>query len=429
MPTMRTTGCAVPRRASRLRNWTVFLAALVPLAGMSFSSPQRDSSPSEAQTPLRIAFDHRPDDDPDTPTRDIYLVNADGTELKALTTDGHSRIPIWSPDGSRILYMHESAWPSNLPNRNIPVPDKRWLSHTYHEWYVMTNHGEDAHRVSNGCGSAVAAAWSPDGHNILYICYCLVPDKAGTDEFDKTAELYVTDTGGQNTHLVREFDAPIYTAAWSPDGKTLAVDGAASPSTESGPIAGLFLMPVYGKGAIGPMAVPGTRLAWSPNGGKLALNVFAREQDAYSSVGIIDADGSHLTQLTDPHRFRNAALPAWSPDGRQIAFQASTGMQHAARIGDQQIFIMNADGSGLRQLTHNPDWVCGNPSWSPDGNELALSCNLATIPCPAIPSTVRIPTPECTVQRIFVLSLREPNAKPVQITKINGSNPVFAPVP
>jgi Tol biopolymer transport system component len=396
---------------------------------MNFSSLQCESSRSKARPLFRIAFNHRPDDEPETPTSDIYSANADGTQLEALTTDGHSRAPIWSPDGRQILYMHDSAWPSELPNP-MRVPDGPWSSHTYHEWYVMTNRGEDAHRVSNGCGSAVAAAWSPDGHNILYICKCLLPQTARTGELDETGELHVIDSGGQHSRLVRKFDAPIYTAAWSPDGGTLAVDGAASPSKDSGPIAGLFLMPVYGKGAIGPIAVPGTRLAWSPNGAKLALNVFAREQDAYSGVGVINADGSHLIQLTDEHRFRNAALPAWSPDGRQIAFEASTEMQHAARIADQQIFIMNADGSGQRQLTHDRDWDCGNPSWSPDGNELAFSCDLATIPCPAaMPSSGRKLTPECTVRRIFVLSLKEPNAKPVQITKINGSSPVFAPVP
>ena len=431
---MRTPGCAVPRRASRLRNYTLFLAALAFLAGMKFSSPPCDSSPSAAKRPFRIAFDHRPDDEPETPTSDIYSVNADGTQLEALTTDGHSRTPIWSPDGRQILYMHECAWPSNLaiPKRFARVPNGPWISHTFHEWYVMTNRGEDAHRVSNVCGNpAVEAAWSPNLRDILYYtCKSFLPDKDRTGAPDEVDELYVTNSSGRNAQLVRKFDAPIYTAAWSPDGKTLAADGVASPKAESVPDHRLFLLPMYGKGEVGPIIAPDTHLAWSPDGTKVALAVFAREEGYHTAVGVVNADGPHLIRLTEEHGFGLAAFPVWSPDGRQIAFVASTEMHHAPPIADLQIFIMNADGSGLHQITHNPDWVCGSPSWSPDGEELVFSCRLAYIPCPVLaPSTVWKITPECTVERIFVLSLKEPDAKPVQITKINGSNPVFAPVP
>ena len=49
--------------------------------------------------------------------------------------------------------------------------------------------------------------------------------------------------------------------------------------------------------------------------------------------------------------------PAWSPDGRQIAF-------YSERDGNWEIYLMNADGSGLTRLTDNPanDWF---PSWAP----------------------------------------------------------------
>jgi Tol biopolymer transport system component len=66
---------------------------------------------------------------------------------------------------------------------------------------------------------------------------------------------------------------------------------------------------------------------------------------------------------------------AWSPDGRWIAFARTTSRErHDARgypIVDSDVFVMSADGTGLRQLTHTGDaW---NPVWSPDGREIVFA--------------------------------------------------------
>jgi Tol biopolymer transport system component len=57
--------------------------------------------------------------------------------------------------------------------------------------------------------------------------------------------------------------------------------------------------------------------------------------------------------------------PAWSPDGRKIAFMSD-------RDGNREIYVMNADGTGLTRLT-NDDVDDENPSWSPDGNQVAFN--------------------------------------------------------
>jgi TolB protein len=54
-------------------------------------------------------------------------------------------------------------------------------------------------------------------------------------------------------------------------------------------------------------------------------------------------------------------FPAWSPDGRRIAF---------ARLEEKQIYVMNADGSDERPLTHLSN--AENPSWSPDGAQIVF---------------------------------------------------------
>jgi len=57
--------------------------------------------------------------------------------------------------------------------------------------------------------------------------------------------------------------------------------------------------------------------------------------------------------------------PAWSPDGQRIAFSSN-------RDGNYELYVMNADGSGQRRLTHNRP-VDAGPSWSPDGKRLAFA--------------------------------------------------------
>src|SRR5688572_22512982 len=57
--------------------------------------------------------------------------------------------------------------------------------------------------------------------------------------------------------------------------------------------------------------------------------------------------------------------PAWSPDGKSIAFQSN-------RDGPYHIYVMNTDGSNLRQLTSGDDNDDRHPNWSPDGKTIAV---------------------------------------------------------
>ena len=75
-----------------------------------------------------------------------------------------------------------------------------------------------------------------------------------------------------------------------------------------------------------------------PLGGGSGLIAFVSDRDGNQEIYVMNADGSGLTSLTN-----NAADdydPAWSPDGRQIAF-------YSDRDGNWEIYLMNADGSGL----------------------------------------------------------------------------------
>ena len=78
-----------------------------------------------------------------------------------------------------------------------------------------------------------------------------------------------------------------------------------------------------------------------PGGSRIAFN---SSRDGDFEIFVMDADGSNVRQLTNNSFFD--AIPSWSPDGTNIVFQSD-------RDGDSEVFVMDADGSNVRQLTHN----------------------------------------------------------------------------
>jgi len=96
--------------------------------------------------------------------------------------------------------------------------------------------------------------------------------------------------------------------------------------------------------------------AWSPDGRMIA---FASKRYGSFDLFVMNADGSHTRRLTSSPQ--DEAYPSWSPDGRQLVFSR----------GDQgDLWVMNSDGSSLRRLTHDAASQL-EPAWSPDGRWIA----------------------------------------------------------
>jgi len=98
---------------------------------------------------------------------------------------------------------------------------------------------------------------------------------------------------------------------------------------------------------------------WSPDGSMIA---FASSRSGKRQLFVMDANGSNVNQLTDLNDMGGRS--AWSPDGTSLAF-------YRGPAGDHNIYIINADGTGLVQLTNGGDNL--GPSWSPDGNWIAFT--------------------------------------------------------
>jgi Tol biopolymer transport system component len=121
--------------------------------------------------------------------------------------------------------------------------------------------------------------------------------------------------------------------------------------------------------------LPTSDPAWSPDGREIA---FTRREDvgdfttmSEDDVFVMDSDGGGERQLTDEVESQHSGQPSWSPDGRAIVFTRGASLPSELTVRPGGIHVMNADGSDVRRLTQGAYDSGG--VWSPDGHEIAFS--------------------------------------------------------
>jgi TolB protein len=279
---------------------------------------------------------------------EVYAMDADGSSPRNLTKHPAKDVqPAWSPDGRSIAFVSIRS-PSHCTGPGRCWPDRE------SDIYVMNADGSRKRNLTRDRASDDLPTWSPDGRRIAFL------HGRGRGR----GQLYVVNADGSGLRNLGRLAGPALFGShpvWSPDGRTIYF--------------GRYLVSTDGSGARKLPYIP-IIAVWSPDGRQIAFvgnratglpGPGARFKDD-SEIYVMKADGSGTRRLT--HNVGLDGEPAWSPDGRKIAFQRKR------RVGGSngEIYVMNADGSGKRNLTRNPAQD-GSPSWSPDGRRIAFVSN------------------------------------------------------
>lgn len=224
--------------------------------------------------------------------------------------------PVWSPNG-RMVAFNFSYYPhTDVTNTLLCVFDLETK-----EIKIISNSND------------VYPSWSPDSQQLVFNS-----DRNGTSEIykinlDGTNLTQLTNTGGA------------FNAVSSPDGSRIAY-------AKEGQ--GLWVMNSDGSSSMQVSAYPrDCSPSWAPDCLRLA---FQSNRSGKLNVWIMNADGSNPVQITQ----KGGASPAWSPDGKWIAFER-----------DEQIWLVSPDGQKEVHLRTN--FPVGVPSWSPDSRKIVFS--------------------------------------------------------
>lgn len=223
--------------------------------------------------------------------------------------------------------------------------------------YSMNSDGTTQTRLTNSSAWKSRPRLSPDRMRIAF----------GRSDDGSNSKIYVMNVDGSSeTNISSNPFARDSDPAWSPTGRKIAFARTVPDHT------GIYLMNPDGSGQIQITSGRDTEPAWSPDGRRIAF-ASNRDSASYSQIYVMNADGTGIVRLTNSPT--TDVEPSWSPDSTRIAFVrfavGGTGTV-VAPAGD--IYVMNADGSGVTNLTHNPAYS-GNPVWSHDGLKILFASN------------------------------------------------------
>ena len=275
-------------------------------------------------------------------TTDLYVIMPDGKQWANLTKGAYSLGGgTWAPDGKRLAFVMsplEGESPASI--------------------YLMDADGSHLRPLTGDDTEDITPAWSPNGQ---YIAFMSSPPKGSMVFSIGTVRI----RDGEITQLTPQEFSPS-ALSWSRDGRYLLY-GVAVSGTQARPfwmdakdgriIDELFLdMAGYGEN--------GSQPELSPDGARIVFIDWEA-----SRIATVPTEGGTYSLLTPPPPpadfFIYDTSPTWSPDGEQVAFISNRGRDRE-NAGSKDLYIINADGTGLRRVTYlPPEMRAFSPDWSP----------------------------------------------------------------
>ena len=271
----------------------------------------------------------------------VYVIRSDGTGPRRLTETEpiYGRGIAWSPDGTKLAIATSTGMWLTDANGGSPVRLATAGGQPY--WIGAKPYRKLFSPRATNFGSPT---WSPDGRSLAFTAFQGVENR----------DVWVMNADGSDQHRLRKTPYFEGNVDWSPVGGSLVFDSGSWVSNvyvmKTNGTALRLLTPTRGWVGSG-------QPAWSPDGKKV---VFARP----SGIWVMNANGGAQVQLTH-HPLDE--YPAWSSNGR-IAFVRKLvwkkGTSPAAQDASSEIYLMNADGTGVTRLTHNHIRET-SPAWQP----------------------------------------------------------------
>ena len=283
--------------------------------------------------------------------------------------EGHPQFaPKWTPDGNYIVFGDQS--PRHL--------------------YLARIDGTKVERIAGGRGEYeiyYSPDISPDGSRIVYAT-ARYPGERG-----RSLEIETADLDGSNRRDREDKRIIGKSPVWSPDGSRIAFiypsNGHSVMAADGSEQRTVFGPEYYGQHfELGQNITGGypksySPPAWSSDGTKLALAVHfssvhnpSGDRDSWRAIYTVGADGTGLALLyaSPTSWYGPRTSPAWSPDGRRLAFMLdSISTDNSGRV--RNVYTIGVDGSELRKIAEviigsQPG---GSLSWSPDGTEILFT--------------------------------------------------------
>ncbi len=269
----------------------------------------------------------------------------------------HPYCDLWTvnPDGSELTNLtpgagceFDGAW--SRDGSKIAFESNRAGDH---DIYVMDENGANVTRLTRWAGDESYPVWSPNGRRIVFLSD---RSRSGTD-------IVVMRANGSNKKVVRSVRGSAWETSWSPTAPkilfTLESSHLGHYNTDDDE--DIYVLNLR-TGRMRPViATPQSEYtpAWSPDGKRIAFAA-AWCAECWSDIYVADADGSDAVQLTQsPSSF--SWNPAWSPDGKWIVYGTNTDETYT----NWDLFVMDPRGENVRQLLFKPESFDAAPDWQP----------------------------------------------------------------